>query len=387
MTMKKNVLTLLLLSIALFHSYAFQQNKLEATSFKQFVNTELNKLYDSKTDFGGATIGIVLPNGEAHAFAIGNSNVAKKTPMKPNDRMLGGSTGKVFLSAALMQLVEKNKIQLDTKVSKYLGHHQWYKRIQNHESITIRNLMQHASGISRYVYNEQFQIDIHKDADKQWTPKELLSYVFDEKPLFKAGSEFAYSDTNYIILAMVLEKVTNTTMYDYIQKNITKPFNLKSITPQTTRKIEGLVDGYNAKNDPLFPGDVIENGTYKYNVQFEWAGGGFVMNPVDLAKAGKLVYEGKVFSKSLLPEFFNGIDAKRLGGTWGLGVHIRKNSMGTSYGHSGFFPGYLTNMLYFPDAKFSIAFQVNTTDPENISLYRKMFKLIPILKEYITETK
>mgnify|MGYP005992962355 CR=1 FL=1 len=367
--------------------FAFQQEKLDAIPFKKFVNTELSKLYNAETDFGGATIGIVLPNGDAHAFAIGNSNVTKKTPMKPKDRMLGGSTGKVFLSAALMQLVEKNKIQLDDKISMYLGKHSWYKQIQNYESITIRNLMQHASGISRYVYNEQFQIDIHKDADRKWKPEELLSYVFDEKPLFKAGSEFEYSDTNYIILAMVLEEVTKTSMYNYISKNILKPFKLNDVTPQVNRKIRGLIDGYNKKDDPLFPGDVLVNGKYKYNVQFEWAGGGFAITSVDLAKAGKLIYEGQAFDKNLLPEFFKGINAKQLGGTWGLGVHIRKNAQGTSYGHSGFFPGYITNMLYFPESKFSIAFQVNTSNPENLTIYRKLFKLIPTLKKYISDVE
>ena len=367
--------------------FSFQHGEQDATKIKNFIAIELNKIYNAEKDFGGATIGIVLPNGNAHSFAIGLSNVAKKTLMKPNDRMLGGSTGKVFLSAALMQLVEKKQISLDKKVSNYLGHLPWYKRIQNHESITIRNLMQHASGISRYVYEKQFQIDIHKDADRKWTPKELLSYVFDQKPLFVAGSQFAYSDTNYIILAMVLEKVTKTTMYDYIYKNITQPFMLKSITPQTKRKIKGLSAGYNAKDDPLFPGDVLKNGKYKYNVQFEWAGGGFVMNSVDLAKAGKLIYEGKVFSESLLPEFFKGIDAKGLGGTWGLGVHIRKTPTGMSYGHSGFFPGYLTNMIYFPETKLSIAFQVNTTNQKNLSLYRKLFKMVSIINKYISDNK
>lgn len=368
-------------------AFSLQQSKLDSKKFKKFVNVELNKMYDVAKDFGGATIGVVLPNGEAHSFAIGVSNVAKRIPMEPKDRMLGGSTGKVFLSAALMQLVEKKQIVLDEKVSTYLGHLPWYKRIQNHESITIRNLLQHASGISRYVYDKQFQVDIHKDADRKWDPKELLSYVFDIKPLFEAGSQFAYSDTNYIILALVLEKVTNSTMYDYIHKNFTKPFKLKSITPQTTRKINGLIPGYNAKDDPLFPGDVLENGKYKYNLQFEWAGGGFVMNPVDLAKAGKLVYEGKVFSKNLLPDFFKGIDAKQLGGTWGLGVHIRKTPMGLTYGHSGFFPGYLTNMIYFQETKCSIAFQVNTTDQKNISLYRKMLRMVSVINKYISENK
>jgi D-alanyl-D-alanine carboxypeptidase len=233
------------------------------------------------------------------------------------------------------------------------------------------------------VYNEKFQSDIKEDPDRTWKPEELLAYVFDEEPLFAPGTDFSYSDTNYIVLGMILENVTGTTLYNYIDQNILVPNHLENVIPQTNRKIDKLISGYSSENDEFFPGKVAEDGTYKYNWQFEWAGGGFVVNASDLALSGKLIYEGSVFSEDLLDDFFTGIDAKRLGGQWGLGVHIKESPFGLTYGHSGFFPGYITNMLYFPDLGFSIAFQVNISDSEKIGLYRKMYQIIPTVIELL----
>lgn len=357
-----------------------------AENFRIRIQDQLDSLYNESTDFAGATIGIALPEGDKFGFAVGYANMDQKILMQAQDRMLGGSSGKIFVSAAIMQLVENNKIKLDDKIEQYLGSASWYQRIQNYDQITIRNIMQHASGISRYVFEPSFQVDIHKDADRIWKPEELLSYVFDKEPLFDAGTEFAYADTNYIILAMILEKVSEDTMYGYIDKNILIPFGLTEITPQINREIDGLVQGYNKEDDEFYPGKVLDNGVYKYNVQFEWAGGGYVMNALDLASAGKLIYESKVFDESLMDDFFKGIDAKRLGGTWGLGVHIKDLPVGKSYGHSGFFPGYVTNMLYFPEYEFAIAFQVNTSDGKQLGLFRKMYQLIPTVIDFIKQS-
>ena len=185
--------------------------------------------------------------------------------------------------------------------------------------------MRHSSGISRYVFQEQFLQDVTAQVDRIWKPEELLAYVFDQAPLFHPGEDFAYSDTNYILAAMIMEEVTGKTMYALVQERILDPFDLTRIRPQVKRKIDGLAVGYNGPDDPFFPGVVVKHGVYQYNFQFEWAGGGFIMNPQDLARAGKLIYEGKVFDASLFIDFFDGVDAKRLGGQWGLGVHIMDN--------------------------------------------------------------
>ena len=82
----------------------------------------------------------------------------------------------------------------------------------------------------------------------------------------------------------------------------------------------------------------------------------------DLAKWAKTLYEGKAFDPSLLPQMLDGVPAKLGPNTkYGLGVIIRQTPLGASYGHSGFFPGYLTDMMYFPDSKITIAVQVNTS--------------------------
>ncbi|MCI0693243.1 serine hydrolase [candidate division KSB1 bacterium] len=84
----------------------------------------------------------------------------------------------------------------------------------------------------------------------------------------------------------------------------------------------------------------------------------------DLAKWAKALYEGKAFDSSLLPKMLDGVPAKLGPNTkYGLGVIIRQTPFGASYDHSGFFPGYLTEMMYFPDAKMAIAVQVNTSIP------------------------
>ena len=380
--MKRNPMPqLILLIILLFatgvNCYSQELKSIDQEKFNELIQSKLDSIYNSAIDFGGATIGIVLPDGRKSSFSVGFSDVEEKIKMKPSDRMLGGSTGKIFVSSSIMQLVEKGTLNLDDNVRKYFIDIDWFRRVQNSDQLTIRNLLQHSSGISRYVFEEKFQNDIKKDPDRIWHPEELLSYVLDKEPLFEPGSDFAYSDTNYIILGMIIEKVTGISMYDYIDKNILSPSGIEHISPQTKRVLDGLVPGYNSVDDSFYPGKVVEDGVYKYNVQFEWAGGGYVMNTADLAAAGKLIYEGNVFSKDLFSEFFSGIEAKGLGGEWGLGVHMRNTPDGLTYGHSGFFPGYVTNMIYYSDYKFAIAIQVNTSARDNLGLFRKLNAFMP----------
>jgi hypothetical protein len=102
------------------------------------------------------------------------------------------------------------------------------------------------------------------------------------------------------------------------------------------------------------------------NPQFEWTGGGIASTAEDLARWAKLLYEGKAFEPALLGKMFEGVPA-RLGpeAKYGLGVIIRPTPLGTSYGHSGFFPGYLTEMMYFPQSRVAIAMQINTSVPRS----------------------
>ncbi len=113
---------------------------------------------------------------------------------------------------------------------------------------------------------------------------------------------------------------------------------------------------------------MLENGTFIINPQFEWTGGGYASTTEDLARWAKMMYEGKGFPAEMLPEMLNGVTAPMLGREtkYGLGVILRPTRAGLSYGHSGFFPGYMTDMMYFPEHKIAVAVQVNTSVPQNL---------------------
>lgn len=332
---------------------------------KQKLQNQLNE-WHKNGKFAGATLGVCLADGKCLSLSTGFSDLTKKTPMKPTDLMLAGSVGKTFVAVVALQLVKEGKLGLDDKVEKYLGKEVWFLRLPNAKDITVRQLMNHTSGLVRYEFKKTFTDDLTANPYKVWKPEEQLAYVFDEKAPFEAGKDWEYSDTNYIVLGLIIEKITGKKYEDEAAKRILKPFKFKRTFPQKT-VIKGLVQGYAGENNPFGGTDeMIKNGKFALNPEFEWTGGGMVSNTEDLARWAKLMYEGKAFDSSLLPQMLNGVPAK-LGQNvkYGLGVIIRPTPLGTAYGHSGYFPGYMTDMMYFPEQKFSIAVQVNSSVPQN----------------------
>lgn len=351
----------------IFTAFAQAQIAVKEVGIKEKLQRNLDE-WHKNGKFAGATLGVCLADGKCFSLATGFSNLETKTPMKPSDIMCAGSVGKTFWLAAALQLVKEKKINLDDRVEKYLGKETWFNRLPNAKDITVRQLMNHTSGLIRYEFKDQFTKDLTANPDKNWKPEELVAYLFDEKPPFEAGKGWDYSDTNYIVLGMIVEKVTGKKFYEETTKRIIKPLKLNKTFPQDKREIKNLIQGYAGENNP-FGGKnaVLDNGKFIINPQFEWTGGGWVSNSEDLARWAKAMYEGKAFDSSLLPEMLDGVPAK-LGKDvkYGLGVIIRPTPIGLTYGHSGFFPGYMTDMMYFPDKKISVAVQVNSSVPPNL---------------------
>ena len=314
--------------------------------------------------FPGATLGVVLANGESFGLSVGYSDRDAKTPMKPTDRMLAGSTGKTFAAATALQLVKEGKIGLDDKIEKYLGKEPWFSRVANAKDITVRMLMNHTSGLVRYEFKKEFTDFLTANPYKVWTPEDRLAYLFDAPAPFEAGKGWDYSDTNYIVLGMIIERVTGKKFYDEARNRFIRTFKLKGTIAQEGPVMPGVVQGYAGPSNPFGGKDaMIENGRFVVNPQLEWTGGGWASTSEDLARWAKLYFEGKAFDNALMPQVLDGVAAPMLGREtkYGLCVIIRKTAAGTTYGHSGFFPGYLTDMMYFPEQKIAIAVQVNTS--------------------------
>jgi len=195
-------------------------------------------------NFPGLSFAIVNKDNTQAVYTSGYSDKEKKSLLKPSDRMLQGSVGKTYAAAIALQLIKEGKINLDEKVSAYLGQYDWYDKIPNAADITVRMIMNHTSGVMRYEFKEKFTHDLTGNPDKIWKPEELLSYVLGEQGTFKAGEGWEYSDTNYIMLGMIIEKITGIKYNDLLQKTILQPLKLTNTLPSDKRKLEGLAQGY-----------------------------------------------------------------------------------------------------------------------------------------------
>lgn len=118
-------------------------------------------------------MGLVTRDGVVYAATAGVSDRTSKTPLKADDLMLAGSTGKTFFAALAVQLIEEKRLGLDQKISTYLGKRSWFSRLPNAETITVRHLMTHTSGLVRYEMNPAFTADMRAQPDRVWKPEEL----------------------------------------------------------------------------------------------------------------------------------------------------------------------------------------------------------------------
>ena len=315
--------------------------------------------------FPGMSAGIALPDGQVLSLATGLSDTALRTPLGPDALLLAGSVGKTYVAAVALQLVSEGKLSLDEPISTYLGTEPWFSRLPNAAAITVRMLMNHTSGLVRYEFKPEFTRDLTANPDKVWRPAELVAYILDTEAPFPAGGGWDYSDTSYIVLGMIIERVAGATLNDEIARRLLRPLTLTRTVPSDRREIPGLAQGYAGPGNPFGGTDaMIVNGKFAINPQFEWAGGGYAVSGGDLARWAKALYEGRAFDRSLVAAMVDGVPAK-LGpeARYGLGVIVRPTPLGPSWGHSGFFPGYVTEMRYFPEHRIAVAFLINTSVP------------------------
>ena len=315
----------------------------------------------------GASLGVVLKNGQVIGLASGLADRTAKRPLTPDDLLMTGSTGKTFFAAVALQLIEAGKLDLNAPISKYLGTKPWFARLPNAKDITVRMLMTHTSGLVRYEMNPAFTADLRANPDKAWTPEEEIAYLLDATPPFAAGQGWDYSDTNYIVLGMIMEGITGTKLYDEVQRRFLRPLALTHVAPTTSRRVPGLAPGYAGPRDPLgLPDEVMTNGVFVINPQFEWTGGGYATSARDLARWGHALYTAKAISPKMRDLMVTEAVPARLGPDtkYGLGVIVRTTTpAGPSWGHSGFFPGYQTELVYFPDLGITMALQINSSGP------------------------
>jgi len=362
----RHALLLLLLSIpwvtcAQTATSSSTQNDAKLTHLLESVKGKLKGLMVTER-FPGAQVGFVYVDGQtadgkpryvSGSVAMGVSDRETATKLKTTDRLLAASIGKTFVATLTMMLVQEGKLKLDEKIQTWLGAEPWFNQLPNARDITLRMLLNHSSGIENHADMSSFEKQALKSSARNIKYDELIAYVLKKKPLFPAGQGYNYSDTNYILVGMIIEKVTGRSLYDLIDEKILKPFKLEHTIPSNALTLPEMSNGY------LDDGPVIVNGKFRINPQWEWAGGGFASTAEDLARWGHLLYEGEVLSPNSLDEMIKSTSTGE-GASYGLGVMISRSNFGRTYGHDGDFPGYMSDLRYYTKYKLTVAVMVNS---------------------------
>ena len=313
----------------------------------------------------GVTAAFVGTDGKVYSVAVGEADREGKVPMRPSHRMLAGSTGKTFFAAAILRLWDQGKVDLDRPIAPQYAKDPWFSQIPNASTLTLRNLMNHASGVPEHVQYEEFDAELKKNPDRIWKPAEILQFVVGKAPLFEAGKGWSYADTNFILAADSVEREERLDLYHQIDRDLLRPLKLRDTGPSISRRIPNLAVGYSRAGSPFTPeGPVVKDGVFAMNPQFEWAGGGFYSTSADLAKWAYELYAGTAISAKARDAMLTAAVPARTGRDhkYGLGVQVRPSPLGVGHGHGGWFPGYLTEIEYFPDKKIALAIQFNTDD-------------------------
>ena len=297
------------------------------------------------------------------AAAVGLADRDLRTPMTDRSLLHAGSIGKTLFAALALQLVGERRIALDDRVSRYLGDQQWYRQLPNNETITVRMLLNHTSGLPEYGYD--FMVDLIHNPGRVRSPLEGVKSVAGAAPKSRAGAVFSYSDVNFQLLQLLIERVTGSPAYAEIQRRFLVPFHLSGIVPADRKSIPGMAQGYAGSDSFMGFDAVMKDGGLILDPAFEGGGGGFVTNTGDLARWIALFADGKVFPQSLLPEVRRGVPAGQLdvgpNAKSGLGIEIVETPLGMAYGHGGFFPGYLSAAMWYPERGIGVAIQVNSS--------------------------
>jgi D-alanyl-D-alanine carboxypeptidase len=274
---------------------------------------------------------LVRQGASTSRVASGVADVATGAPVKVSDQFRIGSISKSFVSVVVLQLAQEHKLSLEDSVARWLP-----GLVPNGDKITVRQLLNHTSGIANYEEHPDYMAPYLKgDFGHVTTPAQLVRMGVAQGPLFPPGTSSAYSNTNYTVAGLIVEKVTGTTLGDQLTQRIFTPLKLGSTSLPTSPEITGPhAHGYFVLAQP--PATDVTT----FSPSIGWAGGGIVSTTDDVTTFYKALLGGRLLSPEMLAQMMTTVPGTN-GEMYGLGLAQRELPCGTVWGHGGNFPGFL----------------------------------------------
>lgn len=317
-------------------------------SIDAFVNSEM-----TRQRIPGLAVGIYNRGHVLLAKGYGLANVELSVPVRPESLFQSGSVGKQFVAAAIMMLVEEDKLSLDDSITKFLPHSPsaW-------KPIRIKHLLSHTSGLSEYERDEQYgpKGDFYPRLD--FTEEELLGKIETLPIEWPAGERWDYRNTNYVLLGLVIHKVTGKPYAEFLQERIFHPLGMTATRLISERDIvPNRSSGYE-----LDEAGQLKNQKWVSPTFNSTADGALYFNVIDLAKWDEALYTTRLLAQSSADRLWTVYplnDGKPNWAGYGFGWFIGQTGGHRSLSHGGAWQGFTCHIARYPEDGLTVVVLTN----------------------------
>ena len=284
--------------------------------------------------------------------------------MQPCNVFLIASSSKVFTSAAVYRYVDRGLLSLDDPINRWIDR-SITDQVNNANEATVAHLLAHTSGIADY-YTTALELDRLNRVSNAWTKEEVLAYTYGVKATNGVGETYFYSNTNFLLLAMILEKAGGKSFAQIYREEVFEPLNLTSAYYSETQPIpEGMVKGY---VEIYGNGQMVES-EFLYGDELGIGGdGGVAINAYDLAVFLRSLAQGQLISEASWNKMTDWFDLPA-DYVWedygqeqnGYGIERFNTRYGSAIGHTGGIDGFSTFAYHFPDSDRSYVLLLNSS--------------------------
>jgi D-alanyl-D-alanine carboxypeptidase len=303
-----------------------------------------------QTGVPGAIVGVWGPHCR-YEQAFGVADKSTGAPMRTHFYSRIGSETKTFTATGVLQLVDDGKVGLDDPISKYVP------GVPEGDRITLRELLRMQSGLFNYSADEGFQRALFTDPNRPFTPQQLLNYAFVHPLVFPPGQGFLYCNTNYILLGLVIEKVSGLPLNQYLEKRVFQPLGLEhTFFPTDNAFPQPHAQGYTQQTL-----DGSEAVATDWDPSWGWAAGAMISTLDDLRTWARALATGTLLKPDTQAQRLQTVSPPGFAPNVGYGLGIF-NAEGW-IGHNGSLPGYQSLTLYLPQEKSTLVVLLNSDEP------------------------
>ena len=303
----------------------------------------------------GIQAAIVFPDGSTWTGQSGVGVITTAAPVTADTLFSVASITKTFVATLALRLAGRGTIGLDDPLSRYVPSY------PNAAAITLRELLSHTSGIHDLFTSPGMSDDILANPSRIWTPQEVLARI--GKPYFAPGKGYYYSNTNYVLLGLVVEKATHKNLAALVREEFLAPLGLSHTFVQTEERTLGVVaHGYNgsaAKPVDLSIGQTMVPFTSEVTACSSACA--IVSSAQDLARWASALYGGGVLDGAEMASMLDTTAALPYPSfiPRGLGAEVINLGGRIAWGHRGHLDGFDGSMMYMPESGLTIVVQAN----------------------------